>query len=54
MDEAAEVVSRMNEVESLLGRKDKTGALTVSLKNPPTKADAEVKVRTMFMILDYF
>ncbi len=44
-DEAAQVLSRSHQVDALLTRKDKVGALNVSLQNPPVNADKTVKVK---------
>ena len=45
MSEEAEVSARATQVNSLLQRKDKAGALAASLKNPPVNSKSdEVKV----------
>lgn len=45
MSEEAEVSARSTQVNSLLQRKDKAGALAAALKNPPVNSKAEeVKV----------
>jgi hypothetical protein len=51
-DEAAQVSSRSHQVDALLSRKDKVGALSLSLQNPPVNADKAVKVQ-YFLLLSF-
>lgn len=41
MAEEAEIAQRANQVQQLLARKDKVGALAAALQNPPVNSKSE-------------
>lgn len=51
MSEEAEVAARATQVNTLLAKKDKAGALAAALNNPPINSKSEeVKVRSSLLL----